>query len=141
MTLTDTPTRNSAKKSGIEVDAVRFAYNGTPVLSEVDLSIAEGEFVCLVGPSGCGKTTLLRLLAGLETPVAGSIFWNGRAIAAPSLERGVVFQDYSLFPWIRRLRCRRITEATAPRHPSCCEFFMARRDFCFCWHCCWFGRG
>jgi NitT/TauT family transport system ATP-binding protein len=100
MTLTDTPTRNSTKNPGIEVDAVRFAYNGTPVLSEVDLSIVEGEFVCLVGPSGCGKTTLLRLLAGLETPVAGSVFWNGQAITAPSLERGVVFQDYSLFPWM-----------------------------------------
>jgi NitT/TauT family transport system ATP-binding protein len=100
MTLTDASTRNSAKKPGLEVDAVRFAYNGTPILSEVDLSIADGEFVCLVGPSGCGKTTLLRLLAGLETVAAGSVSWNGQAITGPSLERGVVFQDYSLFPWM-----------------------------------------
>jgi NitT/TauT family transport system ATP-binding protein len=85
--------------SGIDVIALQFAYNGTPVLSDIDLRVAEGEFLCLLGPSGCGKTTLLRLLAGLDLPASGSISYNGSLIQGPSLERGVVFQNYSLFPW------------------------------------------
>jgi NitT/TauT family transport system ATP-binding protein len=85
---------------GIDVRALQFAYEGTPVLSDIDLHIAEGEFLCVLGPSGCGKTTLLRLLAGLDLPVAGTISYNGASIQGPSLERGVVFQNYSLFPWL-----------------------------------------
>jgi len=115
MTLTDTQTKNSATNPGIEVDALRFAYNGTAILSDVDLSIEEGQFICLLGPSGCGKTTLLRLLAGLEIPAAGSVSWKGRAITGPSLERGVVFQDYSLFPWMSLLQ--NVTFAIAKSQP------------------------
>jgi NitT/TauT family transport system ATP-binding protein len=85
--------------SGIDVHALQFAYDGAPVLSDIDLHVAEGEFLCLLGPSGCGKTTLLRLLAGLDLPSAGTISYNGSPIQGPSLERGVVFQNYSLFPW------------------------------------------
>jgi NitT/TauT family transport system ATP-binding protein len=69
-------------------------------LVDINLNVAEGEFVCLLGPSGCGKTTLLRLLAGLDLPGAGAISWRGSALQGPSLERGVVFQNYSLFPWL-----------------------------------------
>ena len=100
---------------GIKVDALRFAYNGTAILADVDLSIQEGEFICLLGPSGCGKTTLLRLLAGLETPAAGSVSWKGSVITGPSLERGVVFQDYSLFPWMSLLQ--NVTFAIAKSQP------------------------
>lgn len=89
---------------GFEVNSLRFGYNATPILAAVDLSIAEGEFVCLLGPSGCGKTTLLRLLAGLEAPLTGEVWWKGRRIDGPSLERGVVFQEYSLFPWMSLAR-------------------------------------
>ena len=85
---------------GLETRHLRFGYNGTAILANIDLKIGEGEFVCLLGPSGCGKTTLLRLLAGLETPTAGEVSWKGRRIEEPSLDRGVVFQDYSLFPWM-----------------------------------------
>jgi NitT/TauT family transport system ATP-binding protein len=84
---------------GIDVRALQFAYDGVPVLSDIDLHVADGEFLCLLGPSGCGKTTLLRLLAGLDLPNTGSISYNGSPIEGPSLERGVVFQNYSLFPW------------------------------------------
>jgi NitT/TauT family transport system ATP-binding protein len=86
--------------AGLAARALNFAHDSAPVLTDINLAIAEGEFVCVLGPSGCGKTTLLRLLAGLEFPGAGSLSWNGNAIEGPSLERGVVFQDYSLFPWM-----------------------------------------
>jgi len=86
--------------SGLAVRELRFAYHRAQVLVDINLEVAEGEFVCLLGPSGCGKTTLLRLLAGLERPDSGAIFWRGSAVGGPSLERGVVFQDYSLFPWL-----------------------------------------
>jgi NitT/TauT family transport system ATP-binding protein len=102
--------------TGLEASGLRFGYNGSPVLIDIHLSVAEGEFLCLLGPSGCGKTTLLRLLAGLEKPGAGSLFWKGRPISGPSLERGVVFQDYSLFPWLNL--AQNVSLALAKAHPE-----------------------
>ena len=88
----------------LQVDAVhkRFATAGGEVeaLRGVDLSIAHGEFVCLIGASGCGKSTLLRLIGGFEPPSDGSLRMNGAPITAPGPERGMVFQDYGLFPWL-----------------------------------------
>lgn len=101
---------------GIEVRALQFAYDDAPVLADINLKVAEGEFVCLLGPSGCGKTTLLRLLAGLDLPAAGAIFCNGSAIQGPSLERGVVFQNYSLFPWLTL--AQNIELALSRSHPQ-----------------------
>jgi ABC-type Fe3+/spermidine/putrescine transport system ATPase subunit len=72
-----------------------------PALNDVTLNIAEGEFVCFLGPSGCGKTTLLRVIAGLETPDTGEVTQNGTSlIGVPARLRnfGIVFQSYSLFP-------------------------------------------
>ena len=79
-----------------------FSYSGTDklVLRDINLSIEPGEFVCILGQSGCGKSTLLRLLAGLERATSGSIEQNGRIIEKAGLDRGVVFQDYGLFPWM-----------------------------------------
>jgi len=85
-------TATATARQGLEAEAICFAYNGTEVLADIRLSIAEGEFVCLLGPSGCGKTTLLRLLAGIEKPASGSLSWKGRPISGPSIERGVVAQ-------------------------------------------------
>ena len=68
-------------------------------LKDINLEIKENEFVCFVGPSGCGKTTLLRIIAGLEEPSSGGVYLNNEHIKGPGPERGMVFQEYSLFPW------------------------------------------
>jgi len=69
-------------------------------LENVSLDVAAGEFVTLVGASGCGKSTLLRTLAGLESPSAGTLEVDGVAVTAPGAERAMVFQNYSLYPWL-----------------------------------------
>jgi ABC-type nitrate/sulfonate/bicarbonate transport system ATPase subunit len=72
----------------------------THALGGVSLSVAAGELVSLVGPSGCGKSTLLRLIAGLDSPDSGELWVGSEAITGPSAERGLVFQDPNLFPWL-----------------------------------------
>jgi len=69
------------------------------VLENFNLEIKKGELVTLVGPSGSGKTTILRLIAGLEEPTSGEVSINGRACSCPGADRGMVFQDFALFPW------------------------------------------
>jgi len=78
-----------------------FQVNGNQMeaLKNINLDIEENEFVCFIGPSGCGKTTLLRIIAGLEEPSSGEILIEGQPIKGPGPERGMVFQEYSLFPW------------------------------------------
>jgi sulfonate transport system ATP-binding protein len=68
-------------------------------LSDINLDVADKEFVCFIGPSGCGKTTLLRITAGLEKPDSGTLTVNNEHIKGPGPDRGMVFQEYSLFPW------------------------------------------
>ncbi|WP_342470613.1 ABC transporter ATP-binding protein [Ureibacillus sp. FSL K6-3587] len=68
-------------------------------IRDIDFSVKEGEFITLVGPSGCGKSTLLDLLTGLTRPTKGRLLIDGREITGPGLDRGIVFQQYALFPW------------------------------------------
>jgi NitT/TauT family transport system ATP-binding protein len=69
-------------------------------LKDIHLDIAQGQFVCLLGPSGCGKSTLLNAIAGFSLPSSGSITANGQGVTGPGPDRGMVFQEYALFPWM-----------------------------------------
>jgi NitT/TauT family transport system ATP-binding protein len=86
----------------VEEVTKRFEHDGYSVtaLSQVSLAVAEGEFVAIVGPSGCGKSTLLYMIGGFLFPSEGRLAANGRAIAGPGVDRGIVFQEYALFPWL-----------------------------------------
>ncbi|HCF49312.1 MAG TPA: ABC transporter ATP-binding protein [Syntrophomonas sp.] len=74
--------------------------NQVIALKDINLHIKPGEFIALIGPSGCGKSTLLRLIVGLDVPSEGELFLNGEKITGPHYERGLVFQDPTLFPWL-----------------------------------------
>ncbi|MGB4361590.1 MAG: ATP-binding cassette domain-containing protein, partial [Rhodoferax sp.] len=76
------------------------ATSPVPALENVNLSIENNEFITLVGASGCGKSTLLRILAGLEFRTSGEVRCDGQNIAAPGADRAMVFQHYSLYPWL-----------------------------------------
>src|SRR5438132_6521192 len=85
----------------LQISGLHKRFDGVAALEDIDLSVGEREFVCLLGPSGCGKTTLLRIIAGLLAADAGRIVLGDRDLAAvPARERGfgIVFQSYSLFP-------------------------------------------
>ena len=69
-------------------------------VSDVNLDVADSEFVMIVGPSGCGKSTLINMIGGLETPSSGRILLDGKPVSGPGVDRGMVFQGYSLFPWL-----------------------------------------
>ncbi|NLK26579.1 MAG: ABC transporter ATP-binding protein [Euryarchaeota archaeon] len=68
-------------------------------VDKFNLDVRNGEFICILGPSGCGKTTILRIVAGLEAPTSGSITVSGKTIKGPGSDRGMVFQEFGLFPW------------------------------------------
>jgi NitT/TauT family transport system ATP-binding protein len=88
----------------LEIDRLNKHFptkNGTlVVLKEINMAIAEGEFICVVGASGSGKSTLLRQIAGLDSPTSGKVTIDGKLVAAPGPDRGMVFQHYTLYPWM-----------------------------------------
>ncbi len=88
--------------SNIQIKDLSFSYEegSKLILKDISVEIDAGEFVCILGQSGCGKSTLLRLLAGLEKPTTGELLIDNERIKGASLKRGVVFQDYGLFPWM-----------------------------------------
>ena len=84
----------------LELKIVSKSFGGAPVLKDINLSVEKGEFVAIVGYSGAGKTTLISLIAGLIQPDGGKLALNGLDITGPGPDRGVVFQNYSLLPWL-----------------------------------------
>ena len=92
----------------IEIKNINKSFDGRgknlSVLEDINLTVNDGELICLLGPSGCGKTTLLRLIAGLDQPTSGEIIANGELVEKPSGDRAVIFQQYSLFPWLTVLK-------------------------------------
>ncbi len=88
----------------LKIDNVKKIYNSRNgemiALNGVNLDIAENEFICVVGPSGCGKSTLLNIIAGLLEPTSGEVYCDGKKVEGTGIERGVVFQQYALFPWM-----------------------------------------
>ena len=95
--------RLPAEKGHVLIDRVSVVFgrgtNTQTAVEETSLDIAPGEFVCLLGPSGCGKSTLLNCVAGYVAPSRGTVTVDGEAITKPGPDRGMVFQQYSLFPW------------------------------------------
>jgi NitT/TauT family transport system ATP-binding protein len=83
----------------LRLEKVGHAYDGMAVLSDIDLTVRDGEIVCIVGPSGCGKSTLLRLIGGLERPDSGSVLQVGDPPAGSLNPLTYVFQDFALLPW------------------------------------------
>jgi nitrate/nitrite transport system ATP-binding protein len=100
---TDAPQRKaSSVTSGfLQIDRLSKAFvPAKPVFADVSFALDKGEFVCIIGHSGCGKTTILNVLAGLDTATSGTVIMDGREVAGPSLDRGVVFQSHALMPWL-----------------------------------------
>jgi len=93
------------------------ATGSTLALQATDLDVAENDFITILGPSGCGKSTLLRIVAGLDTQTAGEVLLDGRPVHGPGADRGMVFQSYTLFPWLSVLDnvCFGLRERGMPR--------------------------
>ena len=91
----------SSKIRAEHIDKVyKTGKKSVAAIEDVSIDIQDNDFVCIVGPSGCGKSTLLRMLAGLDFPSAGNIIVNYRKVTGPGPDRGMVFQTYTLFPWM-----------------------------------------
>jgi ABC-type nitrate/sulfonate/bicarbonate transport system ATPase subunit len=101
----------------LSIRGVERRFDKTLALSATHLDVAENDFITILGPSGCGKSTLLRIVAGLDHQTAGEVLLDGRRIDGPGADRGMVFQSYTLFPWltVRDNVCFGLREKGLPR--------------------------
>jgi len=86
--------------SKLAIERVSRMFPGTKALEETNLQVQDNDLICILGPSGCGKSTLLRIVAGLDTPTTGRVLLDGQPVERPGPDRGMVFQSYTLFPWL-----------------------------------------
>jgi len=126
----------------IVFDHVSVSFGALKVVDDVSYAIREGEFVSVIGPSGCGKTTMLNMVAGFMAPTAGAVRLDGRPVIQPGPDRGVIFQDYGVFPWLTvkqniafglNLRASRVPDA---ERAAVCERYMrlmGLADFADAW--------
>lgn len=120
----------------IELQEISMAYavNGTSnlALDTVNLTIPDGDFISLIGPSGCGKSTLIDLVSGLKVPTTGQVLIGNEPVSGPGPDRGTVFQDYSLFPWMTAFEniCFAIehTNGNAGNHPGTREEIQEKAE-------------
>ncbi len=106
-----------SSKPILTVRGVERRFDKTLALQATDLDVAENDFITILGPSGCGKSTLLRIVAGLDRQTGGEVLLDGQRIEGPGADRGVVFQSYTLFPWltVRDNVCFGLVERGLPR--------------------------
>jgi NitT/TauT family transport system ATP-binding protein len=126
----------------IVFDRVSVSFGALKVVEDVSYAIREGEFVSVIGPSGCGKTTMLNMVAGFMAPTAGQVRLDGNPVAQPGPDRGVIFQEYGVFPWLTvkqniafglKLAASRVAQA---EREAICERYMrlmGLTDFAGAW--------
>jgi NitT/TauT family transport system ATP-binding protein len=122
--------------SKLLIDGVARTFSGlrgrapTRALEPTHLAVADNDFIPILGPSGCGKSTLLRIVAGLDTPTEGRVLLDGEAVTGPGPDRGMVFQSYTLFPWlsVRRNICFGLVEKGVPaaQQREIADYFIAK---------------
>ena len=129
-------------KQRIEFDHVSVQFGALKVVDDVSYAIRDGEFVSVIGPSGCGKTTMMNIVAGFVQPSAGQVLLDGKPVAGPGPDRGVIFQEYGVFPWLTvkqniafglKLAASRVPEA---EREAICERYMGLMglaDFADAW--------
>jgi sulfonate transport system ATP-binding protein len=126
----------------IVFDRVSVSFGALKVVEDVSYAIREGEFVSVIGPSGCGKTTMLNMVAGFMAPTAGQVRLDGNPVTQPGPDRGVIFQEYGVFPWLTvkqniafglKLAASRV--APAEREAICERYMrlMGLADFAGAW--------
>ena len=98
----------------------------TEALVPTSLAVADNDFITILGPSGCGKSTLLRIVAGLDVPTSGRVMLDGAPVTGPGVDRGMVFQSYTLFPWLTVARERVLRAARARACPPARQQEIAR---------------